>query len=224
MGACNTIRDVDFQQRYYFNEINNKSESGLEIAPIKPDNIQMEEVVSLSIEIKNVDISNEHRVELIIKENNKSVGFTEKKVRNTSDNTITFDKFFSIPYYFEKQQLLEFKIYFNNNNTDSELIQTSLGTIMGGRGQTLKKKLSNGEDIYIKGNELKKSSKEIVFDIYLQGDNFSGMKFRYSIINLGTDQKPDNKKLYDSEVKGITKNSFEKNKIVFMSCKIPIMF
>ena len=223
-SACNTVKDLDFSQRYYFNEIN-KSESGLEIAPIKPDNIQMEEVVSLSIEIKNVDISNEHRVELIIKENNKSVGFTEKKVRNTSDNTITFDKFFSIPYYFEKQQLLEFKIYFsNNNNTDSELIQTSLGTIMGGRGQTLKKKLSNGEDIYIKGNELKKSSKEIVFDIYLQGDNFSGMKFRYSIINLGTDQKPDNKKLYDSEVKGITKNSFEKNKIVFMSCKIPIMF
>ena len=63
-----------------------------------------------------------------------------------------------------------------------------------------------------------------MFDIYLQGDNFSGIKFRYSIINLGTEQKPDNKKLYDSEVKGITKNSFEKNKIVFMSCKIPIMF
>ena len=35
---------------------------------------------------------------------------------------------------------------------------------MGGRGQTLKKKLSNGEDIFIKGNELKKSSKETVLD------------------------------------------------------------
>ena len=231
MGStCNTVKEEEYRQKYYFNEIDNQNESGIETAPINPGNVQMEEVVSLSIQIKNVDISSEHRVELIAKENNngifynKSVGTTEKKVRNSSDNTITFDKFFSIPYYFEKQQLLEFKIYFSNNNTDTELIQTSLGTIMGGRGQTYKKKLSNGEDIYIKGNELKKSSKEIVFDIYLQGDNFSGMKFRYSIINLGTDQKPDNKKLYDSEVKGITKDSFEKNKIVFLSCKIPIMF
>ena len=155
-SACNTVKDLDFSQRYYFNKINNKSESGLEIAPIKPDNIQMEEVVSLSIEIKKVDISNEHRVELIIKENNKSVGFTEKKVRNTSDNTITFDKFFSIPYYFEKQQLLEFKIYFNNNNTDSELIQTSLGTIMGGRGQTLKKNYQMVKIFILREMNLKK--------------------------------------------------------------------
>ena len=132
MGSdCNTVKDVEFGQKYYFNEIDNQNESGLETAPINPGNVQMEEVVSLSIQIKNVDISSEHRIELIAKENNngilynKSVGTTEKKVRNSSDNTITFDKFFSIPYYFEKQQLLEFKIYFSNNNTDIEVIQTS---------------------------------------------------------------------------------------------------
>ena len=66
---------------------------------------------------------------------------------------------------------------------------------MGSRGQTFKKKLSNGEDIFIKGRELKKSSKEMVFDVILQGNNLTGMKFRYSIVNLGTDQKPALKEL-----------------------------
>ena len=188
----------------------------------------MEENVSLSIEIKNVDISSEHRVELITKEENrgisrsKSGGFTERKAKNPDDNTIIFQQFFTIPYYFEKQQLLEFRVYFNNN--ENELIQTSLGSIMGGRGQTLKKKLSNGEDIFIKGNELKKSSKEIVLDIKIEGNNLVGTKYRYSVVNKGTDQKPDNKKLYDSEVKGVNKNTFDKNQIVFLSCKIPLMY
>jgi hypothetical protein len=138
------------------------------------------------------------------------------------ENSIIFQQFFTIPYYFERQQLLEFKVYFNN--TDNEVIQTSLGSIMGSRGQTFKKKLSNGEDIFIKGRELKKSSKEMVFDVILQGNNLTGMKFRYSIVNLGTDQKPANIKIYDSEVKGITKNSYEKNRLSFGTCKIPIMY
>ena len=226
--TCSTVKELDYGARYYFNDTDNINKTGLEKAPININNVQMEENVSLSIEIKNVDISSEHRVELITKEENKgisrskSVGFTERKAKNPDDNTIIFQQFFTIPYYFEKQQLLEFRVYFNNN--ENELIQTSLGSIMGGRGQTLKKKLSNGEDIFIKGNELKKSSKEIVLDIKIQGNNLVGTKYRYSVVNRGTDQKPDNKKLYDSEVKGVNKNTFDKNQIVFLSCKIPLMY
>ena len=191
--TCSTVKELDYGARYYFNDTDNINKTGIEKAPININNVQMEENVSLSIEIKNVDISSEHRVELITKEENKgisrskSVGFTERKAKNPDDNTIIFQQFFTIPYYFEKQQLLEFRVYFNNN--ENELIQTSLGSIMGGRGQTLKKKLSNGEDIYIKGNELKKSSKEIVLDIKIQGNNLVGTKYRYSVVNRGTDQK-----------------------------------
>ena len=64
----------------------------------------------------------------------------------------------------------------------------------------------------------------MVFDVILQGNNLTGMKFRYSIVNLGTEQKPANIKIYDSEVKGITKNSYEKNRLSFGTCKIPIMY
>ena len=227
-GACSTVEEADFEARYYFNDTNNINQTGIEQAPMNINNVQMEESVSLSIEIKNVDITSEHRVELITKEENKgipiikSAGFTERRSKNNNDNTIIFQQFFTIPYYFEKQQLLEFRVYFNNY--DNELIQTSLGSIMGSRGQTFKKKLSNGEDIYIKGSELKKSSKEIIFDIIIQGNNLVGCKFRYSIINKGTDQKPDNKKIYDSEVKAGKKNIPERNQLNFMRCKIPLMY
>ena len=227
-GACSTVEEADFEARYYFNDTNNINQTGIEQAPMNINNVQMEESVSLSIEIKNVDITSEHRVELITKEENKgipiikSAGFTERRAKNNNDNTIIFQQFFTIPYYFEKQQLLEFRVYFNNY--DNELIQTSLGSIMGSRGQTFKKKLSNGEDIYIKGSELKKSSKEIIFDIIIQGNNLVGCKFRYSVINKGTDQKPDNKKIYDSEVKSGKKNIPERNQLNFMRCKIPLMY
>ena len=227
-GACSTVEEADFEARYYFNDTNNINQTGIEQAPMNINNVQMEESVSLSIEIKNVDITSEHRVELITKEENKgipiikSAGFTERRAKNNNDNTIIFQQFFTIPYYFEKQQLLEFRVYFNNY--DNELIQTSLGSIMGSRGQTFKKKLSNGEDIYIKGSELKKSSKEIIFDIIIQGNSLVGCKFRYSIINKGTDQKPDNKKIYDSEVKAGKKNVPERNQLNFMRCKIPLMY
>ena len=144
-GACSTVEEADFEARYYFNDTNNINQTGIEQAPMNINNVQMEESVSLSIEIKNVDITSEHRVELITKEENKgisrskSVGFTERKAKNPDDNTIIFQQFFTIPYYFEKQQLLEFRVYFNNY--DNELIQTSLGSIMDSRGQTFKKKL-----------------------------------------------------------------------------------
>ena len=228
MGATCTRVEENIYPRYYFRE--NQNDIGSEKAPIDINNIEMEQSVTLSIEIKNVENSNEHWVELIQKTDNgkgyiynKSEGTTEKKIRNTLDNTIIFQQFFTIPYYFEKQQLLEFRV--SCSNMSPEIIQTSLGSIMGGRGQTLKKQLSNGENIFIKGQELKKSSKQMYFDIVLNGNNLTGMKFRYFISNLGTERRPLNKKLYDSEIKTINRNTFQlNNNIIFGTCKIPVMY
>jgi hypothetical protein len=94
---------------------------------------------------------------------------------------------------------------------------------MGSRGQTLKKKLSNGSDIYIIGSEVKKSNKLVNFEINLKG-NLVGMGLKYSITNLGTDNKPCQTKLYDSETNVISKNSYIKNNMNFSQCKIPVMF
>ena len=61
----------------------------------------MEQKVSIKIVIKNVDETNEYKVELISYQDSdrrfsKSAGFTENKAKNLVDNTITFEKFFAI--------------------------------------------------------------------------------------------------------------------------------
>ena len=228
MGNCKT-RKIDTGAKYYFNDIDdmiNGTTGGS--VPLNINNASMEQKVSIKIVIKNVDISTEHKVELKSFQDSdrrfsKSAGFTENRAKNIEDNTITFEKFFVIPYYFEKQQLLDFNVFTNATNDNFETIQTSLGSIMGSRGQTLKKKLSNGSDIYITGSEVKKSNKLINFEIYLKG-NLVGMGLRYTITNLGTDLKPCHTKLYSSEISIINKNSNIKNQMNFSICKIPVMF
>ena len=48
--------------------------------------------------------------EKLYKIESMAFSYTNIKVLDLSNNII-FDKFFAIPYFFEKQQLLEFKVY-----------------------------------------------------------------------------------------------------------------
>ena len=228
MGNC-TTKQTNTGSKYYFNDFDDITTAGVGgVAPGNINNAAMEQRVSLHITLKNVDALSEQKVELLTysdsdRKFSKSAGFTENKAKSIEDNTIVFQQFFAIPYFFEKQQLLDFKVYSNANSNNFETVQTSLGSIMGSRGQTFKKKLSNGSDIFITGREIKKSSKLVNFDITVKG-NMVGMGIRYSITNLGTESKPCNTKLYDSEIKNISKNSNNKNTITFLLCKIPVMF
>ena len=221
MGACKT-QGVNTGQRYYFNEISDVM-NGTEMGG---DNINkaaaMEQRVSLICCLKNIGNSGQYKIELIMysdpeRKASKSAGFTETKQANETNN-ISFDKFFAMPYFFEKQQLLDFKIY---NGSQSETLQTSLGSIMGRRKQTLIKKLQDGSDFEVKGVEIKKSNKLLSFNINISG-NLTGMNLGYSITNLGSELNPAATKLYDSEIK---KAKEARNNIIsFATCNIPIMF
>ena len=221
MGACKT-QGVNTGQRYYFNEISDVM-NGTEMGG---DNINkaaaMEQRVSLICSLKNIGNSGQYKIELIMysdpeRKASKSAGFTETKQANETNN-ISFDKFFAMPYFFEKQQLLDFKIY---NGSQSETLQTSLGSIMGRRKQTLIKKLQDGSDFEVKGVEIKKSNKLLSFNINISG-NLTGMNLGYSITNLGSELNPAATKLYDSEIK---KAKEARNNIIsFATCNIPIMF
>ena len=113
MGTCKT-HIINTDAKYYFNDIKDtKNESGY-MQENTDQNEEMEQRVSLICSIKNVDSSKEFKIELILysdtqRINSKSVGFTEKRSKN-AENIILFEQFFAIPYYFEKQQLLDFKI------------------------------------------------------------------------------------------------------------------
>ena len=220
MGACKT-QGINTGQRYYFNEVSDVI-NGTEMGGNNVNKAAaMEQRVSLICSIKNVGTSGQAKVELIIysdpqRKAGKSAGFTEIKQANESNNII-FEKFFTMPYFFERQQLIDLKVTIGSK---TELIQTSLGSIMGRRKQTLIKKLQDGTDFEVKGMEIKKSNKIVGFDINISG-NMVGMNISYSITNLGTELDPTATKLYDSELKSSKKSA---NNISFIRCNIPIMF
>ena len=220
MGACKT-QGINTGQRYYFNEVSDVI-NGTEMGGNNVNKAAaMEQRVSLICSIKNVGTSGQAKVELIIysdpqRKAGKSAGFTETKQANESNNII-FEKFFTMPYFFERQQLIDLKVTIGSK---TELIQTSLGSIMGRRKQTLIKKLQDGTDFEVKGMEIKKSNKIVGFDINISG-NMVGMNISYTITNLGTELDPTATKLYDSELKSSKKSA---NNISFIRCNIPIMF
>ena len=218
MGACKT-KGTNTGAKYFFNEVQDAIHGGGHIGGNVDLNVSMEQRVSLICSLKNLDTSNNYKVELIIysdtqRKASKSAGFTEDKSKDTS-NAINFEKFFAMPYFFERQQLLDFRIY---KGSHFETIQTSLGSIMGSRKQSLIKKLPDGSDFQVQGREIKKSNKILNFNISLKG-NFAGMGVGYTVINLGTEQNPVSTKLYQSEMKKTKENT-----ITFAQCSIPVMF
>ena len=221
MGACKT-QGINTGQKYYFNEVLDVI-NGTEMGGSNANKTAaMEQRISLICSIKNIGSSGQAKVELIIysdpqRKAGKSAGFTETKQASEANN-INFDKFFTMPYFFERQQLIDFKITIG---AQSEIIQTSLGSIMGRRKQTLIKKMQDGSDFEVKGMEIKKSNKIVGFDINISG-NVVGMNISYSITNLGPEMDPTATKLYDSELKS-SKQSVN-NVLKFIKCNIPIMF
>ena len=221
MGACKT-QGINMGQRYYFTEIldviNGTEMGGANINKAAA----MEQRVNLVCSIKNSGSSGQIKIELIIYSDTerkawRSGGFTETKQINET-NEIKFEKFFTLPYFFERQQLLDFKIF---NGSNFETIQTSLGSIMGRRKQTLTKKLQDGSDFEVKGMEIKRSNKILSLDVSVSG-TLTGRSISYNITNLGTETNPSATKLYDSEIK---KAKEAKNRMLtFLKCNIPIMF
>ena len=212
MGACKT-QGINTDAKYYFNDVEDAMVGGINSGTNNDDkNNSLDQRVSLICTLKNVDSSNDFKIELILysdsqRKASKSGGFTEKRAKD-ANNLISFEQFFSMPYFFERQQLLDFKIY---NGSHFETIQTSLGSIMGSRKQTLTKKLQDGSDFQVQGREIKKSNKILTFEIKVKG-NFIGMELSYTIINLGTQKLPVSTKLYDSEIiKAKKKNSHLRN-------------
>ena len=220
MGACKT-QGINTGQRYYFNEVLDVI-NGTEMGDGTVNKAAtMEQRVSLICSIKNAS-NGQMKIELIIYSDPerkawKSGGLTEVKQAN-SNNEIIFEKFFTLPYFFERQQLLDFKIF---NGSNFETIQTSLGSIMGRRKQTLTKKLQDGSDFEVKGMEIKRSNKILSLDVSVSG-TLTGRSISYNITNLGTETNPSATKLYDSEI--IKAKEAKNRMLTFLKCNIPIMF
>ena len=170
---------------------------------------QVRDTVKLQPKIKNINGSQSCQVELIIftdsnRNNYKSGGQTEKNSVESSTNTINFQKFFIMEYYFEKDQPIEFRISGSINGT----VKTSLPNVMGSRGQTLNKQIEGTDGIIleVKGFSYKsKITSTLKIDVSINGSIF-GKGLSYSIKAKGNTNNPQNNLLYRSEVNIPKKN------------------
>ena len=185
---------------------------------------QVRETVKLEPKIINCNKDNVCKIQLIIFTNNaktasKYGGTTDEGYVDATLNIMNFQKFFIMEYFFEKDQPIEFRI----TGTINGIVKTSLPSIMGSRGQTLKKEIEGAEGIFleVKGHSYKKDIySNLNINISMNG-NLYGKDLLYLIIARGNNQHPQEQLLYRSEVISPLKNI---SHIEFKLCSIPDIY
>ena len=120
------------------------------------DQNSAKEKVKLTITLHNVQDTNQKWVSLLLytskQRNNYKIGGQTERQSKDLQNNISFTQFFIMEYYFEKEQPMGINI--QSNQSSPMLVQTTLGSIMGSRGQKFKKDLDDGSSLEINGKSL----------------------------------------------------------------------
>jgi hypothetical protein len=164
---------------------------------------QVKETVKIEPRLKNVIGSANCQIHLTIftnpqKTQSKSGGSTDTGVYDSSTNIITFQKFFIMEYFFEKDQPIEFRV----TGTINGVVRTSLPSIMGSRAQTMNKQIegTDGVILELKGVSYKKKlTSTLNINVNLTGSLY-GKGLRYTLKSKGNMQNPKNQLLYSSEL------------------------
>ena len=179
----------------------------------------LKETTKLEVKIKNVS-SGSCKVKLILYGDSSRTrtipggGETETSNYDSSSNSISFNKFFILNYYFEKDQPIDFIISGSINGK----VSTSLPSIIGSRGMTQNKQIENGggATLEMKGFNYKaKQTGTFHFNVNLNG-RFNEKGIFYTIKHLGNVSKPQNTLLYKSEIinpKSVSSIKFNKSMI-----------
>lgn len=127
--------------------------------------------------------------------------------RTGAENTLTFNQFFVMEYYFEKEQHLGFNV---KNGSQISLVQTTLAGIMGARGQKFQYSLPGGPILEISGKSLESNNLKGSFSITANGA-LNGLGLVFLVKNMGTQSAPSNAPVYRSELReGTSSISFSK--------------
>ena len=155
---------------------------------------EMKEKVMITINISNSNSSTEYYIKSYEKKNDNENLLIETEKLKGNNNIIKFQSTFILDYYFECEQPLIFKIYINNTEN---IINTTLGTIVGSRGNCYHQKINNNRNEIINisafQNLLSDNSNGthllikfyIINDENIKGYSFKDVnnKFYYKIIN-----------------------------------------
>ena len=178
--------------------------------------------VKLTVSLSDVPDSSQRKVSLLNYQDKSRLAFklqgeTDFQSKN-NENKINFNQFFVMEYYFEKEQPMGIKINWSSNEV---ILQTSLGSIMGSRGQKFIKKLNDGSTLEINASNLNDINMKAHFLVNLNG-NFTGMGIVYIIKYLGVQNNPQNTNIYRSELKEFTGQVYQN--ISYPRVAIPLIF
>lgn len=198
MGIGGTKVDIpkNLEEIYYFKNFESYKYDSTEQHKVK-----LEPRLKNIFEYKNIQI------QLIYYQDSKrniqkSEGETEPGEYDSKKNIMTFQKFFILDYFFEKEMPIEFRIFGDITST----INTTLPSIMGARAQTFKKEIPDtGIILEIKGFSYSTNRySNLKIDVELKG-KISEKTIKYRFTEKGTDDKPKNEHLYISELRKVPK-------------------
>ena len=211
MGICGEVNQIPSAPEYFYTKFD---------AYI--DNKNIKNNVKLEARLLNIKGDHSCQIKLNIFTNrektaSKTGGTTELGNVDGKTDTMSFQKFFVMEYYFEKEQPIEFVI----SGTIEAKIQTCLPNIMGSRGQIFKRTIegTDGVILEIKGFSLEKDIINILnININMYGD-LDRKGFTYEFMALENEKKEQ--MLYRSE--GIKAFKTDKE-INFKSFSIPDIY
>ena len=198
--------------KIYFKQ---KNENIINTAVI--DSNDSKEKVKLTISLEECIPNTYYQMKINSINNNKTEFlFETEKVKPNNENKINYETTFLLTYLFEKEQILIFNIYINNEIID---YKTTLGCIVGSRNNTLTRKISKErvELIKIKSTKVDASNKKKlklhfrVNDNQLAKKSFPKDKFYFKISS--------EKDLYRSEL--ISNDGYFKPAIIPLYCLTP---
>ena len=211
-GMCKTV-DVPTEAEYYYTKFDTYA-----------TDTQIRETVKLEPRIKNITGNASCQIQLIIFTNvaktaSKSGGTTDAGTVDSNTNIMSFQKFFIMEYFFEKDQPIEFRV----TGTVNGVVRTSLPSIMGSRAQTLNRPIegADGMILEVKGFSYKKNlTSTLNINVSMNG-NLYGKGLVYTIKAKGNAHNPQNQLLYRSELNSPLKNV---RNINFKLCSIPDIY
>ena len=118
--------------------------------------------------------------------------------QNNRRQVLTFHEYFIMEYYFEREQKIWFEVHYGTCNT--EVVELSLGKIIGARGQMYTQQLRNGETFKVRGSTMQQTDCDIEFSVYAKCNK----DLCYRIKSLGKDNLVTNFNVYKSEVVNAT--------------------
>ena len=193
---CKTVNDLSMKPHFYFKQREYDINSGKEDPGMKETckvEVKINNISSGSCKVRLVQYTDSTRKVVL-----KNEGETEMASVDSQTNSIIFNKFYILNYFFEKEQPIDFIISGSINGK----VSTTLPSIMGSRGQKLIKPIDGGGDskLEMHGFSFKiKESSTYHFKVSLNG-RFTLKGINYTIKYLGSTSRPQNSILYKSEI------------------------